>query len=841
MIWQAANEPGVASEIGTLLDGLTQPGAKSWLDVGQRASLAGLRDRLCDGDKMGSKPGAILADEVGMGKTRIAVALALSVTRAGGRVAVLVPPGLIHQWVREFRYVFSMVRESDDRLQIARPIDTLLADDVSNLAKASVVLLPHGLLNFRMAAGHGTEKRVKQYASLLRACRDFSGDLLKDSERDELTEAQGLGPELKATHLKNSGCFRKSFISLLLSRLGYFNLLVIDEAHKSKRDDEAPDGAGENNLAQLLHRLERSGPKRLCLTATPFELGAENWAQILKRAGASDGEAKKCRVASEKFLLALKQVQLVPNCDQLKAFEEASCDFKEMLSPWLIRRRKAVAGDDSVLARYIRDHGPNYREKVHTIKAKISDAAWPRAIMAVEALSMMPKTDLPKQKWLRLALARGFSLATAVGAINGKEVSDWSKKDQQSLKDETAPPDADAPNDRRKARANFWLKAMGSAAASPYSHPTLLATVEAIEKIATGDRPEKVLVFGRFTDALKNLTDLLNAREMIRRLVLFKNNPEAPPSTWFWPGEVIPSEHNLLNDEGGFPAAFKAARAMGDTTYEELKTLIKTQYEKHRYRREKDFEHIREFVKGSKEPILRSICKDGKLQSLEWALIEIMDDHRALGTTPAPKDAWAEFKMGLEQMEEDAGDVDELEEDAGDVEDPSQKAKIYDVLEEYQGRSGRFARLLRGSMEASTKQHLQNTFNRRTSWPMVLVAQSLVGREGLNLHKSCRSVVLFQPEWNPGVVEQQIGRVDRMGSLWEEMVRDKPNDGEICIRVMPVIFPGTYDEHNWQVLTSRWDDYRAQMCGEVFSTNGSDNAELAFKSKANAAAPDFAP
>ena len=126
---------------------------------------------------------------------------------------------------------------------------------------------------------------------------------------------------------------------------------------------------------------------------------------------------------------------------------------------------------------------------------------------------------------------------------------------------------------------------------------------------------------------------------------------------------------------------------------------------------------------------------------------------------------------------------------------------------------------------------------------MVLVAQSLVGREGLNLHRSCRSVVLFQPEWNPAVVEQQIGRVDRMGSFWEEMVeRHDSNDHPPKIRVLRVEFSGTYDEHNWKVLNHRWDNYRAQMNGEVFMPDQQDDPELQkLKLRVNQATPDFSP
>src|SRR5207244_13294090 len=79
---------------------------------------------------------------------------------------------------------------------------------------------------------------------------------------------------------------------------------------------------------------------------------------------------------------------------------------------------------------------------------------------------------------------------------------------------------------------------------------------------------------------------------------------------------------------------------------------------------------------------------------------------------------------------------------------------------------GGFARLMFGRTAPESRRMIQLAFNRPKSFPRVLVAQSLVGREGLNLHKSCRIVVLLHPEWNPGVVEQQIGRVDRVDSYW---------------------------------------------------------------------------
>ena len=85
----------VSRQLQTLMDSQKIP-----LNDGQKASLRCLAERLTD---RSSNNGMIIADEVGMGKTRIAAAVARAVTESGGRVAVLVPPGLGYQWNEELR------------------------------------------------------------------------------------------------------------------------------------------------------------------------------------------------------------------------------------------------------------------------------------------------------------------------------------------------------------------------------------------------------------------------------------------------------------------------------------------------------------------------------------------------------------------------------------------------------------------------------------------------------------------------------------------------------------------------------------------------------------------
>ena len=60
--------------------------AAAHLNKGQRASVLALAERI-------GEHGVVLADEVGMGKTRIAVELICAVNEAGGRAAIIAPPG----------------------------------------------------------------------------------------------------------------------------------------------------------------------------------------------------------------------------------------------------------------------------------------------------------------------------------------------------------------------------------------------------------------------------------------------------------------------------------------------------------------------------------------------------------------------------------------------------------------------------------------------------------------------------------------------------------------------------------------------------------------------------
>ena len=141
------------------------------------------------------------------------------------------------------------------------------------------------------------------------------------------------------------------------------------------------------------------------------------------------------------------------------------------------------------------------------------------------------------------------------------------------------------------------------------------------------------------------------------------------------------------------------------------------------------------------------------------------------------------------------------------------------LLEDYEGRQSLHARLLQGETQWETRRYLQAAFNRSGASPMVLIAQSQVGREGLNLHEACRVVVQFHAEWNPAVLEQQIGRVDRKGSLWEkkaeEWLRNGTEGTAPYIEVRQLIFEGTYDAFQWDRVMRRQQDFDASLFGTL--------------------------
>lgn len=91
--------------------------------------------------------------------------------------------------------------------------------------------------------------------------------------------------------------------------------------------------------------------------------------------------------------------------------------------------------------------------------------------------------------------------------------------------------------------------------------------------------------------------------------------------------------------------------------------------------------------------------------------------------------------------------------------------------------------------------------------PIALVC-STVSQEGVDMHRYCRTVVLHDLNWNPAMLEQRVGRLDRVDALAEK--RNPPAPVEVFVPYLAE----SYDEAQfWRVLS------RAEMQEAFFGRN----------------------
>lgn len=838
-----------------------------WLNEGQRASLRTLADRIPNN-------GVILADEVGMGKTRIAVSLVQAVKKAQGRVAILVPPGLGFQWQDELRkggidpvptilrslwgYLEAWSNAENPRPWYANPV-VMLSHAFSNwrLSESSQTwrweLLPmlYAICRkgqaCRLPRGFFKEKKTAWDPWVKNAAEDIYGNfiavnLIARGIMQGLQEDTPWPGALQACEYTRNAALRPLLEKAVGLGLGVFDLLIIDEAHKSRGQE----GGLERLICNII--LTSGNTRRLAMTATPVELDPGQWRQILRRICASDRDADEITDIVRKYADAVRCVRSCwrSNAAARTDYAHAANRFQAALFRYLLRRDKRR---DDAVRKFIEWTGQPHDAYRQEREIKISpfslSPAWRQIICAAESLSFVTDGDNVLAKRLRLTVGNGHGLT----AILDDDGHDEHGTEIQQPDCGTAPPGDSTPQvetpaagtDKRQQRAEWWRRIITSALASEgdglFDHPAILAVVQEIETYAQQD--QKVLVFGRFTRPLDALTKLLNARAMLRAL--------GSGAQWL--------QSKVHEDDW---AAVNAARRQLDLFLDlapgGIDAILSAQYQLLENRRERLREHVFDLI----EKGLNEIATDnrshfderGLLQAarnsenatvpLTRALDELMESPNEFDAVQCAR-AFVDLMAALRDRNE--GDTD-----GDNTLDETEARDLWPSLEErlsteYGVPSAKFARFMYGATPQSTRRMLQLGFNRAKGTPSVLVAQSMIGREGLNLHQACKVVVLLHPEWNPGVVEQQIGRVDRVGSRWARELDDAilNSDEPPVIEIRPVIFLGTYDEHNWKVLRERWDDLRAQLHGIVVPARERTGAETAVIDFMDKAAPNFYP
>ncbi len=866
----------------------------AWLNQGQRASVRAIAKRIGD-------HGVLIADEVGMGKTRIAVTVARSVVMAGGRVAILVPPGLGYQWEEELRDggitgVPPVIRSFRAYLA-AWECEEILSQQPWFLKP--VLLVSHNFTTRGLGAGGEpwrrallpevyarwrvkTGQRLPRYYHNNEALAD---DWVRHAARsivdaipctgrhparrllDEIINSYEWHGSLEGDYHQGTK-LRRWLEGVVGLGLGVFDLVIIDEAHKCR--------GSESGLSRLLQHiiLPSRDARRLGMTATPVELDVGQWQNTLGRIGLAGPELKRLQAAITTYAEAVKRVRRCwrSSPEVRKEYEEAAETYSQALRPFVLRRDKREDEAVQLFTRYSGLPISHYRRESE-ISIELGDLTpeWQQAVCAVEALSFATRlADDAVGNRLRLTLGNGHGIAALLD--RGQRSEDDSKQEKEDLKNEmfggeqvadgeetedTGKISTDPQQIKRRARSEWWqtviVRAFGEGKAPLFDHPAILAAVRAIEdKVQKG---EKVLVFGRYTRPMRALVELLNARAMLRALL--EDRP--------WPQTKVHGGHQDADSE--WPAVRAAHRQLGEPIpLDTLDVMLQRQYSRFDSRRQRFRDGLIERLSegfGTLRPAVDQKCLSAfmafsrtatqpgneDLHLVQRALLELIDPAESGDTLDLAPEMLAQTFCELIKSASDRDDPD-IDEDGDGVIDESDADNLWERLSsrlrtEYGRTQGGFARLMYGGTPPESRRLIQLAFNRPHSHLRVLVAQSLVGREGLNLHKACRIVVMLHPEWNPGVAEQQIGRVDRVECHWAKTLSRAIKHGEPLprIEIWPVIFRGTYDEHNWMVLRERWDDLRAQLHGIVVPdrVDAVDDESRRILEEIAANAPTFTP
>lgn len=875
------------------------------LDDGQRASLLWIARQI-------QQHGVVLADEVGTGKTRIACAVVHAVLAAGGRVVVVVPHGLMHQWEAEARKleptaapprklttVLEMFQERENRgaeWQSPRPRSpewwlishgfrappVRLNSYPWRYALPSLVhcaLKPqHRLRDQRTSWGalagfmkskktdyvwsglfHVAEqvaRRLRRYRGLEERVRRFPPLNVKGNWNNDRLIAFFDGPA--------DG--RRLTEKLLGLWLGDFNLLVIDEAHKSRGSLDSEDATVDTADATVLTRLvddvirQSAAGRRLCLTATPMEMDLSQWLDLLKRTRCGMDHKQGEQTIQRLHEAAMRAREAPDEGVRLDELCEAAQQFTRVLAPYVTRRRR---DEDKLVWRFrngrdFLNGAPHPHRRLERVQIGWADviestSPWIEVLFAAECMSHSARglslTDTAD--WPRAVRDAYTKLSAGHVSLDLSETNEPLRVPEPGTVDE---------HTRGKiARTAYWYRRLREARhrvidGFPSSlaaemdpdteHPRILEAVKEIECWIS--RREKVLVFGVFIKPLRLLRDVLNVRRALRAA-----------------DRGLPIAHAVHSDPALRGIAIRQLERMraDGVIRERLATgrgpeMRRTLSESHRA-----YENLRRRVReNAKHPIAAwrsdpSLLGGARVnRELETALQDhlvsfILDDFLSSRSRADQPTRNLIDTLSSEFVDDYLRPLlGELGEEDADVEEQAvlrQEALRRALVDDYDGRQSLHARLLQGATRWETRRYIQAAFNRRRASPRVLIAQSQVGREGLNLHESCRVVVQFHAEWNPAILEQQIGRVDRKGSRWEELAKAWLAGGgkgpPPFIEVRQLVFEGTYDAFQWDRVMRRQHVFDASLFGSLLPVDAWNRVPTDRVVKLQDAAPSFRP
>lgn len=895
-----------ATALRTLVEeDAAKPREEQHLDDGQRDSLMWMAKSL-------PKSGVVLADEVGTGKTRIACAVIHAVLEAGGRAAVVVPHGLMHQWIaesRKFRAASPAPKQLTTLTEFLRKVSSNEAswkDFSPRPDEAEWWLISHGFrapsvrsnsyvwraalpgfVKLHLASRVERENGQTRIGKLQREIDnapaswwDWIGMARIASEvaprirgrRDLRKRIEALPPlnvsswnnDALLAQFGNGGDGRPLTEELLGLWLGEFDLIVIDEAHKSRGEVDAKDAARGDASGTVLARLvdavlkQPEGGRRLCLTATPMELELSQWIDLLGRARSGLDQERGRQVVKRLHDAASRAAVAPDEGSRLDELCAAAGKFTEALAPHVTRRRR---NEDPLVTNFrkgaaLLDGFPHPHRRLQRVQVGWADAAgqdshWLDVLFAAECMSQSARglTLKDTADWPRAVREAYTKLSAGHVSIDLSEMSEPIRVPEPGV--------ADYHTRGKIVRAAYWYRRLrdgrrrvleglprvnGAELDPDAEHPRILAAVKEIESWTL--KREKVLVFGVFLRPLRLMRDVINVRHALRAADAGRPIAHAVHTNAALLGIAL-RQLERLRAEGSLAGRLATGNGV------DMRRALTESHKAYRGLRDKVRKRAKKpVVAWRTDPsLLGGAPVDRQLErALEDHLVSfVLDDFLATtsGSDEVTEDRFE--ALTTEFVEERLRPLlGELGDEDADVDQAVlRQGALRALLEDDDGRQSFHARLLHGETRWETRRYLQAAFNRPGASPSVLIAQSQVGREGLNLHESCRVVVQFHAEWNPAVLEQQIGRVDRKGSLWEQRAQKWLADGAHgeppFIEVRQLVFEGTYDAFQWDRVMRRQHVFDASLFGSLLPLDAWDRVPKNRLDELLEAAPSFRP
>ena len=829
-------------------------------------------------DRIKNNRGLLIADEVGLGKTRIAVTVALAVIQCGGRVAILIPPGLADQWSKEFQKYRDSLAESGDSITdpskcfLRKYEDMFLRDerDSEFLCTRPLVFVSHRFGVPQNLSDNSQESKwlfpmrvkrrlvnsgnsVKGLGAYLNESQDCAAtDLVKRIKGKkrlvrEICESQWLKLKhgAKVFSSRNSDA-RGLFQRIIGEFIGPIDLLIIDEAHKNRRGAEGLASPYNSRLSECINNIfgpvSNASMRRLGLTATPLELGTSQWRDILTRIGLDRTEVDNLCVIADKYANVIRETNWFDGMT-LENLKCASKKFETSFSTVVSRRRWR---DHEVIKRFaaLKKSAPwessPHRELMPPCQKSVGELSQEDkdAVFASECIAEVCKGRAAKST----EKTQGYQYSQAQDSLDVTL-----SEDENDFGASLEP--------RQDARRKYWIE-MRSKSLSPVlrytepqywlqQHPRIMLAIELIEPLIERS-DSKVLVFGAFNAPLIALTRALNIRNFLRDVkagqptLLPARIRDDSPDLKFW--------------------AKKMGVDLGSKVTGRRILRLRAEFERDRKKLHRHCQAAYRRVIGARlnEAELDDVANDVERKVVSWLAF-------SLPAYPINVDEEAEsllrqlFDIDPPESESRASKLDEVDDDSPTVQADHilrcvSEEVDFDSSNEFDGNAksgtqnssprGGIARMMYGETEPLTRRTLQYRFNQQGMYPRVLIAQAAVASEGLNLHEACSRVLLFHLDWNPAKIEQQIGRVDRQESYWMkqfEAWEAKPSGQPPRIEIYTLSLAGTYDDKRRQVVTDRRQMLRSQLFGEFAPSELLRSLSLSTQAQLSDISPDLRP